>query len=78
MGQGLDKKQLQCCSLAYDQEGPQWVGKLYDLEKFEDIGGRLIYVRRLLADHAYSVRQSDRKVSLEVCSELPELQITCC
>ena len=40
----------------------EWVGKLYGLERFEDVGEGLIYVHRLLADHAYSVRQSDREV----------------
>ena len=55
----------------------EWVEKLYGLERFEDVGERLIYVRCLLADHTYSVHQSDWEVSLEVCSELSELQITC-
>ena len=56
----------------------EWVEKLYGLERFEDVGEQLIYIRRLLTDHVYSVHQSNREVSLEVCSKLPELQITCC
>ena len=56
----------------------EWVGKIYGLERFEDVGKQLIYIRRLLTDHAYLVRQSDQEVALEVCNELPKLQITCC
>lgn len=48
----------------------EWVGKLYDLERFEDVDERLIYIRRLLADHTYSVRLGDREVPPEVCREL--------
>ena len=46
------------------------VGKLYDLERFEDIDERLIYIRQLLANHTYSVRQQDREESPEVRSLL--------
>ena len=46
------------------------MGKLYDLERFEDIDERLIYIRQLLANHTYSVRQQDREESPEVRSLL--------
>ena len=42
------------------------VGKLYDLERFEDIDERLVYIRQLLANHTYSVRQHDREEPPEV------------
>ena len=51
----------------------EWVAKLYGLERFEDVEDRLIYIRGLLADHTYSVRESDREVPPEVCIEPSEL-----
>lgn len=47
----------------------EWVARLYDLERFEDVDERLLYIRRLLEDHTYSVRKSDREVPPEVCSK---------
>jgi len=44
------------------------VGKLYDLERFEDIDEQLVYIRQLLANHTYSVRRDDREEPPEVCS----------
>ena len=46
------------------------VGKLYDLERFEDIDERLVYIRHLLANHTHSVRQHDRDEPPEVRSLL--------
>ena len=46
------------------------VGKLYDLEQFEDINEQLIYIRQLLANHTYSVQQQDQEESPEVRSLL--------
>ena len=43
------------------------VGTLYGLERYEDVNERLVYIRHLLADHTYSVRQGNREDPPEVC-----------
>ena len=43
------------------------VGTLYDLERYEDVNDRLVYIRHLLTDHSYSVRQDNREDPPEVC-----------
>jgi len=55
------------------------VGKLYDLDRFEDVDERLTFIRHLLSNHTYSVRQRDREEPPEVglySSELP-LHLAC-
>ena len=49
------------------------MGTLYGLERIKDIDERLLNIRHLLADHTYSVRQSDREEPSEVCNEFLEL-----
>jgi len=46
----------------------EWVGRLYELERFDDNAERLVYIRHLLADHTYSVRKLDREQPPEVYS----------
>ena len=43
------------------------VGTLYDLERYEDVNDRLVYIRHLLADHSYLVHQDNREDLPEVC-----------
>ena len=44
----------------------EWVGRLYELERFEDNDEHLIYIRHLLKDHTYSVRKLHREQPAEV------------
>jgi hypothetical protein len=56
----------------------EYVGTLYELERFEDKDERLIYIRHLLADHTYSVRRIDREEPPEVYSHFQEVQVKHC
>ena len=42
------------------------VGTLYGLERYENVNERLDYIRHLLADHSYLVRQGNQEDPPEV------------